>query len=432
MPTIKLTDAAVQRFKAPPGGRVEYFDASLPGFGVRVAGPTGRSPEGRKSWVLLYRYGGEQRRLTLEPTYPALGLAAARRKAGDALTMVSEGKDPALAKAQTRAAAAKKPDTIENVVEEFVHRSLESKGRTEDYIEEVRSSFRVHILPRWKGRDIKTITRRDIIELLDSIVDTGVSTTTRDGRKRYLRGGPIAANRALASLRSFFNWALRRGLIEATPSSLVERPGEEVQRDRTLATDEIRDVWELAPMLGYPLSAFFRAALLTGQRRSEVAGMRWADVDLDAGVWTLPAELTKASRGHAVPLSPAMVELLRGIPRIGDYAFTANGRTPIIGFGKAKDRLDGAIAIARKNTSRPPAERWTIHDLRRTTATEMARLGVPRLVIGRVLNHADRGVTAIYDRHSYLAEKRQALEAWAAFVTGLTSPAEDNVVVLRA
>ncbi len=439
MPTVKLTDAAVQRFKAPPGGRVEYFDASLPGFGLRVAGPTGRSPEGRKSWVLFYRLGGEQRRLTLEPPYPALGLAAARKKAGDALSLVAEGKDPGEAKAERKAEAARKKDTFATVTEEFIRRSLEAKGRAPRYIEETRRNFTNHVLPRWGERDIKGITRRDVIELLDAIVDGGTEVKDAAGRKRTVPGGPICANRVLAAVRALFNWALRRGIIESTPAALVERPGEETQRERTLDADELRAVWEAAGTLGYPVGSFFRAALLTGQRREEVAGMRWADLDLQAGIWTIPAELTKAGRSHALPLSSAMLDLLAEVPRIGAYVFTSSGNRPIAGYSVAKARLDRETArILAKGKEPKEGEEprnlaaWTIHDLRRTVATEMARLGVSRLVIGRVLNHADRSVTAIYDRHSYLPEKRHGLETWASQLVGLVEPAEGCVVALRA
>lgn len=443
MPTIKLTDAAVQRFKAPPGARVEYFDATFPGFGVRVAGPTSRSPEGRKSWVLFYRHGGEQKRLTIEPGYPALSLADARKRAGDALALLSRGTDPGAEKAQTKAAAAHKPDTIENVVAEFTKRHLEGKRRAESYIAATRSNFANHVLPRWRDRDIGSITRRHVIELLDAIVDGGTKVRGEDGKIKHVKGGPIAANRVLAAVRALFNWALRRGLIETTPAALVERPGEETRRERTLSADELCLIWPEAERLGYPVGAFFRMALLTGQRRVEVATMAWADLDLDAKVWVIPTARTKAGRAHAVPLSPAAMELLQSIPRrsarnkVGllapsPHVFTVSGERPICGYSAAKKRLDAAVAKARRKSGLEPTPPWTVHDLRRTAATEMGRLGVSRFTISRVLNHADRSVTGIYDRHSYLEEKRQALETWASYLTGLMRPVEGNVVALRA
>ena len=443
MPTVKLTDAAVQRFKAPPGGRVEYFDATLPGFGVRVAGPTGRSPEGRKSWVLFYRHGGEQKRLTLEPGYPALSLADARKRAGDALALLSQGTDPGAAKAETKAAAARKPDTVENVVADFIKRHLEGKRRAPRYIEETRRNFDNHVLPRWRDRDIGSITRRDVIELLDAIVDTGTKVRGDDGKMRHVKGGPIAANRVLAAVRALLNWALRRGLIETTPAALVERPGEETRRERTLSADELRFIWPAAEGLGYPMGAFFRMVMLTGQRREEVATMAWADIDLKEKVWTIPAIVTKAGRAHAVPLSPAVMDLLRSIPRKSartkagllaptPHVFTMTGENAISGYSAGKKRLDSAVAaLCAKAEIKDAMPSWTVHDLRRTCATEMGRLGVSRFTISKVLNHADRSVTGIYDRHSYLEEKRSALEVWAKYLTGLSARG-GNVVELRA
>ena len=434
MPTVKLTDAAVQKFRAPPGGRIEYFDATLPGFGVRVAGPTGRSPEGRKSWVLFYRFGGEQKRLTIEPGYPALSLADARKRAGDALSLLSRGTDPAAEKAQTKAASTRRPDTIENVISEFMRRHMEGKRRAPRYIAETRRNFDLHVLPRWRDRDIASIHRRDVIELLDAVVDGGGKVKDADGLVKVVRGGPIAANRVLAAVRALFNWALRRGLIETTPAALVERPGEETRRERTLSADELRAVWPAMDGMGYPAGAFFKMVLLTGQRREEVATMAWADIDLDQKVWTIPAEVTKAGRGHAVPLCPAAVELLNTIPRKSTtlnpakkltpspHVFTQSGDHAISGYSAFKRRLDAAVTLARTEAGFEPLEPWTVHDLRRTVATEMGRLGVARFTISRVLNHSDRSVTGIYDRHSYLAEKRAAMDTWGEYLTGLTEP----------
>jgi integrase len=421
MPTVKLTDAGVQRLKAPPGGRVDYFDAAYPGLALRVTGAVDQRPE-RRTWTLFYRFGGKQRRLTFEPGYPALGLAEARDTANKAKLAIQAGVDPGAAKAEAKAEAARAPDTIANVVEVFIRRDLEGKKRAPRYIAETRRIFDNHVLPRWADRAIATITRRDVIELLDAVMDSGSVRKDDDG-KRKLPGGPIIANRVLAAIRAMFNWALRRGIIEATPAALVERPGEETQRDRTLKADEIRVLWPRFQALEYPFGPFFQMALATGQRREEVARMRWADIDIGEQLWILPAEATKAARGHAVPLSPLAMALLVGLPKLGTYVFTTTRDHPISGFSKAKTRLD-AIGTS-DGTNASILAPWTIHDLRRTAATEMGRLGVSRFIIGKVLNHADRSVTGIYDRHAYLQEKRNALGAWASYLDGLVhTPAE--------
>ena len=431
-----LTDAAVQRLKAPPGARIDYFDAAFPGLALRVTGAIDQRPA-RRTWTLFYRFGGKQRRLTFEPGYPALGLAEARNAATQAQVQIRGGVDPAVVRVAAKEKAARAPETIANVVEMFIRLDLERRKRAPRYITDTRRNFSNHVLPRWADRDIRTITRRDVIELLDAVMDGGTVARKADGKRRNLPGGPIIANRTLAAIRALFNWALRRGMIDATPAALVEAPGEETARARVLTSDEIRVIWACAEDTAYPFGPFFRFALVTGQRREEVARMEWDQLDLNGRTWTLSAEVTKAGRTHIVPLTPLAIEILKALPRkaftFGQwtkpsrYVFTTAGDTPISGFSKAKTRLDQYIAEHRGGAALAP---WTIHDLRRTCATEMARLGVPRLIIGKVLNHADRTVTGIYDRYAYLREKGHALESWAQYLGNLIQSPGTNIVAL--
>jgi integrase len=448
MPTIRMTDAAVQRLLAAPGQRIEYFDAATGGLCLRVAGPVERTlksgkkvlKEGRRSWCLYYRHGGKLARLTLGQ-YPALKLSDARAEANKATRLREIGEDPRAAKREAKAAAARKPHTLGSVVDEFIKRGLEGRQRAPRYVEEVRRNFDNHVLPRWGAdRAIQKIIRRDVIELLDAIKDDG-STVRRDGKRKHLAGGPIAANRTLAAIRALFNFAIRRGIMETSPVMLMERPGAETKRDRVLNADEIRTLWSVAEAMGPPFGVFFRLCLLLGQRRSEVAGMRWGDLDLTEGTWTLAADATKAGRTHVVPLPPLAVELLNGMPRLSanaggrlkpsPYVFTTEGHRPISGFSPAKARLEKAVALAAQDAGRDPPAPWTIHDLRRTCGTELGRLGVSRFIIGKVLNHSDHGVTAVYDRYEYLPEKRHALGKWAQYLSSLTEPPAGNVVTLR-
>ncbi len=447
MPTVKLTDAAVQRFKADPGKRLEYFDATLPGFGLRVAGPTPRTPEGRKSWVLFYRYRGEQKRMTLALPYPALGLGDARKQAGDALQLVAKGVDPATQRAEDKAEAQRKRDTIASTVEMFLTSGMKGKkGKplAKRYLDETRRNFDNHVLPRWRHRDLVSITRRDLVALLDAIAACEVPEGHKPKTKQLRQpGGPVAANRVLAAVRAMFNWALRRGMVEVNPCALIEQPGEETRRERTLTAAEIRELWPLFGAAGYPFGAFFQMALLTGQRRGEVAGMRWADLDTDAKTWTLEAGSTKGGRSHVVPLSQPALDILSAAPRKAvteggrtkpsPFVFTSDGSAPISGFSRAKVSIDEKAAKARIEAQIDPMDRWGIHDLRRTAATEMGRLGTPEFVIGKVLNHSSRGVTGqVYNRYEYLAEKRHALEQWGAYLERLVFGETGNVVVLRA
>jgi integrase len=290
--------------------------------------------------------------------------------------------------------------------------------------------FDEHLLPCWRARDIRSITRRDVVALLDSIVD--------DGK-------PVLANRVLAALRAMFNWAIRRGIVDASPATLVERPAEEKARERALCAEEIAVLWPLFARLGYPFGPFFQVALATGQRRDEVARMRWEDIDASERTWTLSGAQTKARRAHVVPLSPLAWDILStagGVARaLNDasatkpggsaYVFTTTGDTPISGFGKAKLRVDLVAAKVRRQARLDPLAPWTIHDLRRTAASGLGKLGASRFIIGRVLNHADSSATGIYDRHAYLDEKRHALESWGAYLSNLLRPSSGNVVEFR-
>jgi integrase len=428
MPKTRLTDAAVQRLKAKPGERVDYFDMILPGFVLRVAGPTPTTPDGRKVFALFYRFGGKQTRLTFEPRYPALSLAEARQKARVALDRLGAGHDPAedkrAAQAKARAphaAAAPPGDTIELVFAEFVRRQLEPKGRAASYIDDCRRTFRLHIQPPLATRTLSSIKRAEIIALIDTIAD---------GR------GQVLANRSLALVRGLFNFAIRRALVEVNPATLVDRPGEETPRDRVLSADEISALWAITGDLAHPWSPYLRLLLLTGQRREEVARMRWADIDESDATWTLPADATKPGRAHVVPLPPVAMQILHECPRAGAHVFSTRRRrngdeAALSGFSKLKAGLDERLAKAAEAAGRAAPEPWRLHDLRRTCATELGRIGIARFTIARVLNHADRSITSVYDKYSYLPEKRHALNAWAQRIAALTSPPTDNVVTLR-
>jgi integrase len=423
MPNLRLTDAAVSRIKAVPGKRTEHFDAAEPGFALRVSG-TPEKPV--KSWIFLYRVKGELplkpggrpplHRFTIGP-YPAYGLAEAREKAREARKLADRGIDPATERQAEAVAAQRRVRevcTLAAVVDEFMRRYMEHGKRPHSprYIAETRRNFDNHVLGPCGDRDVKSINRRDVIELLDGIADSA---------------GPVAANRVRAALSKLFNWSIQRSIVEANPVSLTERPGQETRRERALAGDEIKAVWSAAEKLGYPFGIFFSMALVTGQRRQEVAGMRWQDIDEAEGTWTLPGELTKAGRAHVVPLSPIAMEILTNCPKIGSYVFTTRGDRPISGYSKAKQDIDELIA---QSGGLLPA--WTIHDLRRTAGTGLGRLGISRFVISRVLNHADASVTGIYDRYEYITEKRNALELWGQHLASLINLPPSNVIPLAA
>jgi integrase len=214
----------------------------------------------------------------------------------------------------------------------------------------------------------------------------------------------------LTIVKTVFRFAMSRDWIDASPAEGIAKPNGDRQRDRVLSMEESAEIWKAAGLLGFPFGHYLRTLQLTAQRRTEVASMRWRDVDLEAATWTIPAKETKSERTHLVPLSTSVVEILREIPRLGEFVFTHDGETHISGYAKAKSRLDGFVAASGAEVGP-----WRLHDLRRTAATHMVRLGVSEEVVGRVLNHAAKGVTArVYALHTYAPEKRSALDRWAA------------------
>lgn len=416
MPIANLTDAAVQRFNAPAGERIEYFDKKLPGFALRVSGPTPRNPIGSKTWVLLYRLGTAKKRLTIEPGYPAQGLAEARRKARAALLLVAEQKDPIeINRERERQVRRQALTTIESVIDEFMVRYLVAQRRAPRYIAETRRNFDLHVLPVWRGRPIASIKRRDILELLDGIVD---------------RGTPIAANRVLASINKLFNWAADRELIEISPVLRIQKPAAERKRTRVLTDAEIRLVWKAMALLPYPKGPYLRLIFVTAQRREETATVRWSDIHADE-TWIIPPEANKPDRTHVVPLSALALSILRDCPKVGKHVFTTRRKrgasadamdadAPLSGYSDAKEELDHVVADLAASAGVSAPEPWTIHDLRRTATTIMGKLGMSRFIQKRILNHADGEVTGIYDRYEYLPEKRDALEKWAGYLEGLS------------
>jgi integrase len=225
----------------------------------------------------------------------------------------------------------------------------------------------------------------------------------------------------------------------------MKLPHQEQPRDRVLSDDELRWLWCGCDEIGWPFGSLAKLLLLTAQRRDEVAGMEWSEVDLAKRIWTIPKHKAKNGRAHQVHLSDETIEVLRTVTRVGDrLALSTTGVAPISGFSRSKRRLDAAMAETRRKELGLPFEKegcryaipnWTLHDLRRTATTGMARLRFPPHVVDKVLNHTGgtiRGVAAIYNQFSYLDERRAALEAWGRQVTGLVTPGAANVVALRA
>jgi integrase len=366
--------------------RREIPDAHMPGLYLVV------QPSGTKSWAVRYRHNGQTRKHTLG-TYPAVDLKAARTLGGKALRTAAEGRDPGREKAQARSAQR---DTIERVSAQFIERHCRRANRPRT-AQETERLLRLHVLPRWRGRIVHEITRRDVLDMLDRIVDGGA---------------PIAANRALAAVRKMFNWAVARDIIAISPCAGVKPPTTERSRDRVLSDGELRAVWLAADEMRWPFGSLVQLLILTGQRRDEVARITWDELDLEQKLWTLPRERVKNDEAHEVPLSRKAISIISAMPRLGDrFVFTTNGKSPSSGYSKGKRRLDALLP--------PDMPSWRLHDLRRTVASGMARLGINLPVIEKVLNHASgsfAGIVGVYQRHTFANEKRKALEAWGSFV----------------
>lgn len=370
----RLTDSRVASLKPPAAGQEEHADDLVTGLRLRIGAG------GRKAWIVRTRAGGKPINKTIG-TYPLLSLGKARDEAKKLLIEIATNGTPRVQR--TFGELAK--DWIANVAEPN-NRSWRLQSRRLD----------IHVLPRWKDTPLDRIKRADVRALVESIE------------------GAVAPGRALAIVRTLFRYAMSRDWIDASPAEAIEKPGKDTPRDRVLDMAEVRRVFEAADLLGYPFGGYIKTLVLTGQRRTEVATMRWDQLDLKAGTWILPADNTKSERAHLVPLSKATVDVLEAAPRLGDFVWTSNGKTPISGFSKTKTRLDEFIA-SKGGTLAP----WRLHDIRRSVATHMVRLGVTETVVGRVLNHAAQGVTArVYALHSYAPEKRDALDRWAVEIGG--------------
>lgn len=405
---MKLTAAAVDKMQ-PTERRQEIPDSLCTGLYLTV------QPSGKKGWQVRYRHSGTHRRMTLG-SYPVLSLADARTRARDALAAATEGRDPA---EEVRAAKAPKAenerDKVRVLFEQYAKRHLASL-KSGDVVKRELDRF---VVEAWGDRDIRDIAKRDVIDLLDGIADSGRVVT---------------ANRIRAYLNKFLNWCVERDILPMSPATGVKPVAKEASRDRVLTDDEIRWFWAACDAEGFPWGPLGKVLLLTGQRLNEAAQITTGEIG--GNLWHLAAERTKNGRAHDVPLSGAVLDVLAGMDRIEGqpgFYFTTTGNSPVSGFFKARASLAEAMEqIAAKERGEPvEIPRWTFHDLRRTAATGMARLGIPVRVTEAVLNHVSGtggGIVAVYQRHDYADEKRQALDAWARFVGQIVAGKPGNVL----
>jgi integrase len=407
MSTSKITKRQVDNMR--PGGILA--DTEIKGFVAR------RLPSGIVTYGYRYRdkMTGRQRWIGLGlhgAITPDKARDLAKKRAGE----VADSRDPAaeveMARDKAKVAGA---NTVDAVLDNFMTRYVRKNAlRQGDDVERI---FARCVRPRLGKRSIYEVRRRDIVEMLDAIED---------------ERGPVMADRVLAHVRKAFNWQAARDdqFVPPIVRGMARTKPAERARKRILSDEEIRDVWKALDIarVPAPYPAYVRTLLLTAQRRDEVAHMRWEEIEDET--WVIPAERYKTKIPNAVPVTAAVRALL-GARQKGHAFSTTRGKKPFTGFSKAKRALEQKIAELRKDDERKSMPRWVLHDLRRTARSLMSRAGVPSDIAERVLGHVIPGVRGVYDRHSYEAEKRDALERLAAQIDRIVNP-QDNVIPLQA
>lgn len=388
--TKRLIDSFV--YVRQDGRKDIRWDTEMKGFGIRIY------PSGQKSFVLSYRQDGRKRLYTVGQ-YGKITLEQAKELARKRFGEVADGKDPVL----VRKARKKKHEwTVQRAFDNFLKRYPEDdNNRHRDEIERI---FEKDILPALGKKPIDEVSKDDVLKIIDGIME---------------RGACIMANRTLSRMSKFFDWCVERNLIQFSPVYKISKPAKENSRERILSDAELKEIWEACSVLRYPFGPVMKLLILTGQRRGEAAALQWGDYDEERKLWILPRETTKSDRSHEVPLSNMAIEILESIPNMGDYVFTSSSERPFENFSRDKRVLDSKLKERRAENGQPPMPPWTIHDLRRTAASGMARLGVAPHVVEKILNHSSgtiSGVAAVYNRYKYADEMRDALDRWAGHV----------------
>jgi integrase len=394
MPRIRLTKSAIDALPTPHSD-VVYWDTGFPGFGVKV------TPKGRKVFIVLYRTGGagsKLRKYTIGP-YGRVTLHQARVAAQKVFSAKLEGRDPAAEKREAKRRLV--VDRVEDLLESFISQRL-SHNRS---VGEISRLLRREVGRTWAGRSIHEISKRDVVEIVTAIEQ---------------RGAPAAANKALKSIKTFLRWCVGRAVLDQSPAEGVPLPAKEVARDRVLDDKELAQVILAARQMGGPYGGIVELLALTGQRREEVARVTWEEVDLRQRVWTIPKARTKNAKAHLVHLSDQSLAVLQRADRWGPLVFSLRGPKPFQAFSEAKNLLD----------QRSGVRGWRLHDLRRTCVSGMARLGIAPHIADKILNHQSgtiSGVAAVYQRHEFLSERKEALERWGAHVARIVVEASGEL-----
>ena len=432
MASIRISKATVDAAMPVASGDVILWDDRIAGFGLKI------TPAGLKVYIYRYRVAKPGQAAQTAPRKYTIGRHGdltpdqARKRAQELAAMVAQGVDP---RQQELDAMAAREATVTLVEEQArVERDLAFRRIAKLWLEHYQNDMERrassvamatlvvnrYLMPALGDTPMPHIGRSQLQPVIDSI----------PSHKRGIRRAVFAYSSVL------WGWAIRRGHIAVNPILAMEKPPAPAARERVLTDNELTRLFRVADTLHPVWTALFKLLVLTGQRRSEVAGIMWEELDRATATWTIPASRAKNAKAHLVPLAPAAVWLLDAQasgtvwPQRG-YILTTTGRTPVSGISKAKAALDKAMSNEGREV-----DAWRLHDIRRTVATGLQRLGVRFEVTEAVLNHVSGskgGVAGVYQRHDWADEKRSALEAWAGHVEqlirGITAT---NVVRMEA
>ncbi|MEI9417557.1 tyrosine-type recombinase/integrase [Mesorhizobium sp. Cs1321R2N1] len=419
MPTVELTDKFIQAAKCLAGRKTDYFDTIVKGLVLRA------SSGGQRTWYAVYGPPAKRQWLKLG-TYPEVPLGTdkgARQRAKDTRAKVGDGGDPL---ADKKALAASQ--TVADMVENYVARRASTKRSADEIARRLRKNVKDVI------GDVKLaeLHRRDLTKCIDAVKD---------------RDAHVEANRVFEDLRAMVRWARGRGDLDENLVEGMAKPTETAERDRVLSADEIKTVWAGLPSADMRESTrrIVRLCLITAQRVGEISGMMVDELDLNAAVWTIPAARSKNKRGHAVPLSPMAVGIIRDqladVKALAErkgravpaFVFPGPGaRAPVTGASIPK-AIKREELTKRGSTTTVGVAPWTPHDLRRSAATGMEELGISPFIVGHVLNHVSATkstvTSRVYARYDYAREKREALELWADRLAGIVAGGAEVVSI---
>jgi integrase len=412
---FKLTQRTVASAICPPDRKDRLmFDGELAGFGLRV------TAAGSRTFLAQYSTPTGKRRVPLG-AFGVITVDEARRKAKSVLGMAADGRDPFTERKMAAVAMRKAKTEAEYTFGILVDAWAKARvgDRRPSYLREAVACLRRN-LPTWLNRAATSITVVEAVRAVDRI---------------KADKGTVAANRTLSYARAAFGWAMKRQHVATNPLKGIERAGREAPRERVLSETELGEVWRACDALGATAAGFVRTLMLTLQRREEVASMRWGELDdpADPTVWTLPAERAKNARTHVIHLSDPVRAIIRSMPRIQgiQFVFATQKNRSVGGFSRIKDIISGALLEAGILV-----DDWRFHDFRRAGVTALAGMGFAPHVCDRILNHVTgsiQGIAAVYQRAEFLAERKAALDAWAAYVLRAAGKGVDaeNVMKLR-